>query len=897
VTDRLAAALSDRYRIERELGQGGMATVYLAEDLKHDRKVAIKVLKPELAAVLGAERFVQEIKTTAALSHPHILPLFDSGEAAGFLYYVMPYIEGETVRDRLNRETQLGVEEAVRIATEVADALDYAHRHGVIHRDIKPENILLHDRRAMVMDFGIALAVSAAAGGRMTETGVSLGTPHYMSPEQATADKTITGRSDVYSLASVLYEMLSGEPPHTGASAQAIIMKIVAEAVQPVTELRRSVPPNVAAALAQALEKLPADRFESAKAFAGALADPTFRHGTFAEPSPVATRKPWTHPTRWVGPLLMSAAALLVGFALGRPFSGGKTRFDVGLPVKAPMELGASPVPAFSVSPDGSFIVYLSANERGTRQLWYQSLEDSSARPIPGTDGAFFRPRISPDGKRVAFLNLTGGGVEVGPIDGGPVTKVSDDVDVWGGGWLADGTIFYAYNDNSGLRWVDPQTGPVRDLARVYCPTPELLSNTEVICGGAEEKFAQVGKLDESPFTLRPVMQTTAGGDRIGLRGSEFHLVDEKYLVYTSVDASIMATKFVNRDSLLVGRSVALVQGVARPFYTGAGSYDLSRDGTLVYAPGDNMEVAVLVRRTLGGKEDTLPGDPARHLRFNQSPDGRELASVVEGISDQELRLYDLKTGNNEVVDQAPYLSTPFWGSGGEELLYQRRWGDDSSQVVARRLNSSERPRILLDLPHATLIQYLDSSLMLFTIGSGQGILAVDGSVHPARVDTVITKPTYFARISPDRHWLIWRDQAEVTYLARWPALNPRWTVATDKPFEPYWLPDGTILLHEPGRLAHVYDCHAPGGRPAAWTTRAPLRRPADGRDPRLVQRHHERRCDRLSPHAGSAPGALCPRRAPLGLAHGADRGRGEPVTRAKITFDAGSTKERALGR
>src|SRR5512145_2436882 len=269
-------ALTDRYRIERELGAGGMATVYLAEDLKHDRKVAIKVLKPELAAVLGAERFVQEIKTTAALSHPHILPLFDSGTADAFLFYVMPFIEGETLRDKLNRDTQLGIDEAVRITREVADALDYAHRHGVIHRDIKPENILLHDGRPMVADFGIALALSAAAGGRMTETGLSLGTPHYMSPEQATAEKEITARSDVYSLGSVLYEMLAGNPPHTGASAQQIIMKIVGEEAAPVTKLRKSVPPHVAAALTHALEKLPADRFESAKTFADALVNPGY---------------------------------------------------------------------------------------------------------------------------------------------------------------------------------------------------------------------------------------------------------------------------------------------------------------------------------------------------------------------------------------------------------------------------------------------------------------------------------------------------------------------------------------------------------------------------------------------------------------------------------------------
>ncbi|MEQ1693912.1 MAG: serine/threonine-protein kinase, partial [Gemmatimonas sp.] len=276
LSERLTAALADRYRIERELGQGGMATVYLAEDLKHKRRVALKVLKPELAAVLGAERFVQEITTTAALQHPHILPLFDSGEANGFLYYVMPFIDGETLRAKLDRETQLGVDEAVRIASDVASALHYAHTHGVIHRDIKPENILLHDGRPMVADFGIALAVSAAAGGRMTETGLSLGTPHYMSPEQATAEKDITGRSDVYSLASVLYEMLTGNPPHTGSSAQQIIMKIITETPSNVTVLRKSVPPNVAAAVSKGLEKLPADRFASAKEFSSALANPSF---------------------------------------------------------------------------------------------------------------------------------------------------------------------------------------------------------------------------------------------------------------------------------------------------------------------------------------------------------------------------------------------------------------------------------------------------------------------------------------------------------------------------------------------------------------------------------------------------------------------------------------------
>src|SRR5690349_1935457 len=317
-TARLATALADRYRIERELGAGGMATVYLAFDLKHDRPVALKVLKPELAAVLGAERFVVEIKTTASLQHPHILPLFDSGTADGFLYYVMPYIEGETLRDKLNRETQLSIDEAVRITKQVADALDYAHRHGVIHRDIKPENILLHDGRPMVADFGIALAVSAAAGGRMTETGLSLGTPHYMSPEQATAEKDITARSDIYSLASVLYEMLAGAPPHSGGSAQQIIMRIITDTARPVTELRKSVPPHVAAALAKALEKLPADRFESAKAFASAIKD-----SHFTATGLTAARAAATGTRRWIAGVGV-AAGVLLGVAAGVFVAGGR---------------------------------------------------------------------------------------------------------------------------------------------------------------------------------------------------------------------------------------------------------------------------------------------------------------------------------------------------------------------------------------------------------------------------------------------------------------------------------------------------------------------------------------------------------------------------------------------
>ena len=278
--ERLRASLADRYTIDQELGAGGMATVYLAHDIKHDRKVAVKVLRPELAAVIGADRFLAEIKTTANLQHPHILPLFDSGVADSFLFYVMPFIDGESLRDRLSREKQLPITDAVRIASEVASALDYAHRHGVIHRDIKPENILLHDGSALVADFGIALAASKA-GSRMTETGMSLGTPQYMSPEQAMGEREITARSDVYALGCVTYEMLVGRAAvqrthgagdrrqdHDGGAAVDLLT------------LRKTIPPAVADAVHTSLQKLPADRFATAAEFAAPC---TARPGSGAE--------------------------------------------------------------------------------------------------------------------------------------------------------------------------------------------------------------------------------------------------------------------------------------------------------------------------------------------------------------------------------------------------------------------------------------------------------------------------------------------------------------------------------------------------------------------------------------------------------------------------------------
>src|SRR5262245_14204830 len=341
----IAAALDDRYVIERELGAGGMAVVYLARDRKLDREVALKVLRPELGAVLGSERFLAEIKISARLDHPHILTLIDSGDAHGFLYYVLPYVRGESLRDRLNREHQLPLEDALTITKQVASALDYAHRQGLVHRDIKPENILLQEGEAMLADFGIALAVKEAGGNRLTQTGLSLGTPQYMSPEQATGDRGIDARSDVYSLASVLYEMLAGEPPVTGASAQSMIAKLMTENPTRLRVLRNTVSHELDDAVAKALAKTPADRFASAGEFSRAL---EVKHASQATVVTPAARPTFNRRSQLVGAVVvLGAVAALAASAMRKGAPGPAT-----LGQKTQLtSTGGVYVPA--ISPDG----------------------------------------------------------------------------------------------------------------------------------------------------------------------------------------------------------------------------------------------------------------------------------------------------------------------------------------------------------------------------------------------------------------------------------------------------------------------------------------------------------------------------------------------------------------
>jgi len=478
VLDALRIALADRYDLEHEIGRGGMATVFLAQDRKHRRPVALKLLNRQLGAVLGVDRFLAEIQVMARLQHPNLLPLFDSGEVhpgppphadgPGFLFYVMPYVDGESLRARLRRERQLPIAEAIAIAVEVAGALDYAHRHGVVHRDLKPENILLHDGHPLVADFGIALAVSKAGGSRLTQTGVRIGTPQYMSPEQIAGEGVIDGRSDIFALACVLYEMLTGDPPHMGSSVQAVIARILSEPPRGVRTVRPNVPEVAERTLDRALAKLPADRFATAREFAGALAAiapldlETPRKGI-----PAGAARPSLR-ARLRDPVLLALAAAAVLGGTGAAWMWARAR-QAPAPVTARFVVpgltpGAAGPPA--ITPDGRSLVFPGRVD-GKQMLLLRPIDGLEAKPIAGTEGATSAV-ISPDGHSVAFTSsptLATGRLSRVPLGGGTATVLATTHGnpAWGRG----GAIALSHGERGGLSWLSAAgEGPLHPLTR-----------------------------------------------------------------------------------------------------------------------------------------------------------------------------------------------------------------------------------------------------------------------------------------------------------------------------------------------------------------------------------------------------------------------------------------------
>jgi serine/threonine-protein kinase len=666
--------LADRYRIERELGAGGMATVFLANDEKHDRKVAIKVLKPELAAVLGAERFLSEIRVTANLQHPNLLPLFDSGEANGLLYYVMPYVEGETLRRRIDREKQLPTDEAVRIAVAVANALAYAHAHGVIHRDLKPENILLQAGQPVVADFGIALAVSNAGGTRVTQTGLSLGTPQYMSPEQATGDRAIDGRTDIYSLAAVTYEMLTGEPPHTGTTAQAIIARLMTERPRPIRATRETVPEHVELAISTALAKLPADRFPTASEFARALQQRTeltsgvpVPHGT----SSASVPRPGARATlAWrLAPLLVAAAgAAAAAVAWLRPVHPPRvSTFVVTMPDSGRLgELDAGN--HVGVSRDGSQLAYVGASGGGVNAIYVRALSDTVVRLVRGTERTA-SPTFSPDGAWLLFS--ADGKLKKVPVGGGSPIVVADSAGA-AADWSDRNEILYA---RSGKLWRVSADGGAPSLVaqpdasngQMSIATPHALPG-----GGAALVTIYPGAMP-SMANARLGVVTLANGKLIALgeAGSSprYTRAGGGQVVFAR-SGSLFAAPFSLRRTRLTGPAVHVMDGISN---RGTGlELALADDGTMAYVSGAVGSPSRLVAVDRRGIERPITDKPNYFSWPRVSPDGKRIAvEIGTGTGIFDVWLYDVaSTAWSRLTNNFSGIRPTGWSSDGRRVVY-----------------------------------------------------------------------------------------------------------------------------------------------------------------------------------------------------------------------------------
>ncbi len=769
-----------------------MATVYLADDLRHDRSVALKVLRPELAAVVGVERFLAEIKTTASLQHPHILPLFDSGRADSFVFYVMPYVDEESLSEKLERVHQLPVDEAVGIAIAVASAIQAAHDQGIVHRDIKPQNILLSRGDPLVADFGIALAAGVVGEGRMTETGVSMGTPYYMSPEQATGERTVDGRADVYSLSCVLYEMLTGEPPFQGSTVQAVLGRIITGGLTPPSELRPSVPPNVEAAITKGLEKLPADRFQSARDLGEALADPSFTHsGQDTEGSVAGPR-----PHAWIRDARSQAAVAAAVVMTALAWVGLPSRETVPEPVSfqllAPTNaMFVESTPA--VSPDGRSIAYIAQGMDGISRIYRRELSEAEPAVVPGTESAT-TVLFSPDGGWLVFRRR-GVGLTKIPVEGGVATTLTELMNTFGpaaGGWTSDGRVLHQFQDHL---WVIPAEGGTLEPL-----SPSELNGERYVVTGVlplpDASAAVVDyRQDGRPPSLAIVDLTTGDMNPLLDEARAVGVVAD-HLVYARSDGVVAAVPFDQGRRELVGSPVTLPLDVGTP---ARARWRATEAALVFFEGGESLSELRLVDRT--GFESVVEGAPLKDWLFPRfSPDGRRIASEIHERGGH-VWVYDLNAATLTRLTSEGHNTRPAWSPDGSRLAYWRlglargREGDlftRSSDVAT---------------PEFAVAASQGRSGTMDWLGADRLLVNFDGDVWamPMGGDTALTPLVataaneYAAVASADGAWIAYvsdESGSPQVYVRAANGTGPAYTVSTDGGIAPVWAPHGTELFY-----------------------------------------------------------------------------------------------------
>ncbi|MFN8652186.1 MAG: protein kinase [Gemmatimonadales bacterium] len=802
---RLSAALAGRYAIVRELGQGGMATVFLAQDLKHDRKVAIKVLRPELAAVIGAERFLREIKTIANLQHPHILGLIDSGEVEGTAYYVMPFMEGESLRDRISREKQLPIPDAIRLASEVAAALDYAHRHGIVHRDIKPENVLLHDGSALVADFGIALAMSKSGGTRMTETGMSLGTPHYMSPEQAMGEREITARSDVYALGAMTYEMLTGDPPFTGSTAQAIVAKVMTEKPASIRKVRDRVPEAMEEAVYTALEKLPADRFATAAEFAAALkgdgTGSTMRSRSTGTPS----RPPRALQVAGTIAMFSSLAALALGVKLLNPKPQPVTRLTLDIPELRVNHIGYYGN-AIAIAPDGSRMAFVVGGEGAVSHLAVRERGSLDLKVLPGTDNAD-GPFFSPDGTWIGYYAL--GKIFKVPAAGGPPVQLTNDAStvLLFGAWRSDNTIIYSTPAFS-LMSVPASGGTPTQI--VPAPTnggagfPTALPRSDALL------MVRCGNNCSQPVLFALDLKTRKA-DTVLVGGVRSWYLPSGMLVVVRGDGTVVGAPF-DLDKLRFTSEPAVLLTNVQLELELIPELAIADDGTLVYLPANlAARSASVAEVSRSGRSRLL--DPNWLVRFSSmslSPDGQRLAvSIIDKQNGGALWVKQL--------DNGPLTRLTFDGT----INYRAAWLPDNRSLVFSsdrdpkgstnlyriRADGSDKPERLFPADTSQIDESewsRDGQWVVYRTGVVAGVRDVYArrtSGDTTRL-TIAAGPSdeYNPALSPDGKWIAYvslESGQEEVYVRPFPDVTrARWQVSPSGGTSPVWAHSGKELFY-----------------------------------------------------------------------------------------------------
>jgi len=845
----LRQALADRYRIERELGQGGMGLVFLALDLKHGRKVALKVLRPELTQSLGGDRFLREIHITARLNHPNILTLIDSGEAGGFMYYVLPFVEGESLRARLDREKQLSMEDALRITREVADALSYAHSLGVVHRDIKPENILFGAGHAVVADFGIAKAVSEAGGEKLTQSGLAVGTPAYMSPEQAIGWGDVDSRSDIYSLACVLYEMLAGAPPYAGPSAQAIIARKTLEPVPGLRVVRDTVPVGVERAVMRALAKVPADRFATAQQFAEALSGSGAGTGTVAPLLAFARSR----AVAVASVVVVIAAASYLALALG---GGGAERGAVAATsTRLTIDPGVEWFPSFS--PDGQWLVY-SGEVSGNRDIYLLSV--GGRNPINLTEDspeADDQPAFSPDGEQIAFRSeRQGGGIFVMGRTGEAARRIT------GFGyrptWSPDGTRIAITNENVDLNpqnserraelWIaNVRTGETRQLSVLDATMPAWSPSGRRIA-----YFQRLGQMAQGHLWTVPA----DGGEPVAVTSgtarnwSPAWSPDGRYLYFVSDRGGSMNLWRVRIDEGS-GRADADPEPVTTPATSLA---HVSVSATAKQLAYSSVLVTTNVQRaTFDPGRGVVVGEPQwlthgsqRWANPDPSPDGRQV--VFYSLVDPEGHLYLARSDGTgrprQLTGDSASDRIPRWSPDGNWIaVFSDRSGP--LQIWKIRPDGSG----LTQLTHApSNVAYAvwspDARRMAAATAGTEGSTFVfdpnrtwaeqEPEVLPAPPDSLA--PFGPHAWSPDGRRLAGMISALDRGIVIYSFASRRYERLTDYGQWPVWLPDGRrVLFVTGGNAFYVLDVQTRQARRVFSVTRDVIGPPQITRDGRAI--------------------------------------------------------------